>query len=269
MVSVAEQFGNLRNTLGSVLGIFTIMRWIRSAIAKLTGRPPPASSKDLTPAKFAAFTGGPLPDGSLAPPAPSKKPFIMFILAVFGLPYLMGKLIKALARTQEEEERKRQESHLQQPDGSAAPFDPSKLEFCKVLYDFTPDTHNDAVQGIDLAVKRGDLVAVLSKTDPLGNPSEWWRCRSRDGRMGYLPSPYLEPFQRRQPAAAITSGSQSNSPTGSRAQTMTESAVGSRAGTMLGEKEKVPVSAKGQPPKVEGKAGDITVESFQKGQYYS
>ena len=80
MVSVAEQFGNLRQTLGSVLGIFTIMRWIRTAIAKLTGRPPPASGKELTPAKFAAFSGGHLPDGSPAAPAPSKKPFIFFMV---------------------------------------------------------------------------------------------------------------------------------------------------------------------------------------------
>src|SRR5579871_6429003 len=113
MVSVAEQFGNLRNTLGSVLGIFTLMRWVRTAIAKLTGRPPPASSKELTPAKFAAFAGR-MPDGSPTPPAPSKKPFIMFLLAVFGLPYLMGKLIKTLARTQEEEERRRREANPQQ-----------------------------------------------------------------------------------------------------------------------------------------------------------
>lgn len=267
MVSVAEQFGNLRNTLGSVLGIYTLMRWIRAAIAKLTGRPPPATSKELTPAKFAAFTGH-MPDGSPAPPAPSKKPFIMFIIAVFGLPYLMGKLIKALARTQEEEEKKRREANPQLYEGQQeGPIDPSKLDFCKVLYDFTPDTHNESVQGIDLAVKKGDLVAVLSKTDPLGNPSEWWRCRSRDGRMGYLPSPYLEPIQRRQ-QAAITSGSQSNSLMGSRAQTMTGSASpsGSRAATMT---EKVPVPAGGQPPKIGGKAGDITVESFQKGQFYS
>src|SRR2546423_7296331 len=104
MVSVAEQFGNLRQTLGSVLGIFTLMRWFRVALAKLTGRPLPASSKDLTPSNFAAFTGK-LPDGSPAPPRPSRKPFIMFIVAVFGLPYLMGKLIRSLARSQEEEER--------------------------------------------------------------------------------------------------------------------------------------------------------------------
>jgi len=261
MVSVAEQFGNLRQTLGSVLGIFTIMRWIRTAMAKLTGRPPPASSKDITPANFAAFnSGGSLgPDGAVQP-KPSKKPFIFFIIAVFGLPYLMGKLIRALARTQEDEERRRLEANPQAGEGQVT--DPSKLDFCKVIYDFTPETNQGAVAGVDLAVKKGDLVAVLSKSDPMGNASEWWRCRARDGRMGYLPSPYLEPIQRRQ-QQAITSGSQAGSPPGSRLQTMTGSgsAPGSRTQTM--------VENKAHPPQVVGKAGDITVESFQKGGFYS
>ncbi|KAF2400412.1 hypothetical protein EJ06DRAFT_429356 [Trichodelitschia bisporula] len=258
MVSVAEQFGTLRQTLGSVLGIFTIMRWIRTAIAKLTGRPLPASSKELTPANFAAFSGK-LPDGSPAP-RPSKKPLIMFTLAVFGLPYLMGKLIKALARNQEEAERQRREANPQMFEGEQ--LDPTKLEFCKVLYDFTPESNNGALQGADLAVKKGDFVAVLSKADPLGNPSEWWRCRARDGRMGYLPSPYLEPIQRR---AQLTSGSQAGSPAGSRAQTMTNtvSMPNSRSATMTDAKDMA------QPPEIKGKANDISVESFQKGGFYS
>ncbi|KAK4978485.1 Peroxisomal membrane protein PAS20 [Elasticomyces elasticus] len=279
MVSVAEQFGNLRQTLGSVLGIFTLLRWVRTAIAKLTGRPPPASSKELTLASFAAFTGA-LPDGSPAPPRPSRKPFIMFIVAVFGLPYLMGKLIRALAKSQEEEERRRLAADPQALLGGAAgadqsqPFDPTKLEFCRVLYDFTPEANN-AVQGVDLEVRKGDLVAVLGKSDPLGNPSEWWRCRARDGRMGYLPSPYLEPIQRRPaPQGQITSGSQA----GSRAQTMTTTAMtektsapGSRAQTMsMAEREKADVrAAERKPPDVKGKPGDLSVESFQKGGFYS
>ncbi|KAK8244036.1 Peroxin 13, N-terminal region-domain-containing protein [Phyllosticta capitalensis] len=268
MVSVAEQFGNLRQTLGSVLGIFTLMRWFRTAIAKLTGRPPPASSKELTPSNFASFTGR-NPDGSPAPARPSKKPFIIFMLAVFGLPYLMGKLIKAMARSQEEEERRRLEANGQ----LVAPeeqLDPSKCEFCRVVYDFTPDSNSNAVQGVDLAVKKGDLVAIISKTDPLGNPSEWWRCRARDGRMGYLPSPYLEPIQRKVPAQ-IQSASQAGSPIHSRAQTMTSSGSGSRTQTMTSATAaKVPEAKEQQPvPAVQGKANDIGIDSFQKGMFRS
>jgi peroxin-13 len=261
MVSVAEQFGNLRNTLGSVLGIFTILRWLRTLIAKITGRPPPADATSLTPTAFASFTGRPappfLPDGSPNPaaaPKPSKKPFLVFLVAAFGLPYLMGKLIKALAHSQEEEERKRLAASGQLqigPDGQPLAnqtIDPSKLDFCRVLYDFTPES-GAAVQGVDLEVKKGDLVAVLSKSDPMGNPSEWWRCRARDGRMGYLPGVYLEMAKRPgQPVAAIGTKSQA------------ESQASSRTGTMSGVVVK---------PEVLGKAGDLTAESFQKSQFYS
>lgn len=252
MVSVAEQFGNLRQTLGSVLGIYTIMRWFRAAIAKLTGRPPPASARELTPAKFAKFTGK-LPDGSPAPPAPSRKPLAFFLIAVFGLPYLMGKLIKALARNHEEQQK--------QLMGMEAPMDPNQLEFCRVIYDFTPDATNQVVQGVDLAVKRGDMVAVLSKADPLGNPSEWWKCRTRDGRMGYLPAPYLETIQRRI-QSQITGGS----PVGSRAQTMTTNAAGSdkgsRASTLTGLKMEDIVK-----PDIQSKPNEISVGSFQKSMF--
>jgi len=276
MISVAEQFGNLRNTLGSIFGIFTLLRWLRTLLAKITGRPPPADAMALTPAAFAAFQGlsssGPatmLPDGSPAPPRPSKKPFIMFLLAVFGLPYLMGKLIRALARNQEEEAAKRQTLVLG-PDGQPLPpgsqqqpqpLDPSKLDFCRVLYDFTPDA---TVAGIDLAVKKGDLVAVLSKSDPVGNPSEWWRCRARDGRVGYLPSPYLVGIQRKGEAKGlITSESQA----GSRSGTMTGRTTPS--GLTLGADRSGDAKGEEKGPKVEGKVADISAESFAKSQFYS
>jgi len=248
MVSVAEQFGNLRNTLGSILGIFAILRWMRTLLAKLTGRPPPADATSLTPSAFAKFEGKKfLPDGTpVNPPRPSKKPFFFFLAAAFGLPYLMGKLIKALAASQEEEARRLAAAGQIGPDGQPLQhIDPSKLPFCKVLYDFTPET-GAAVQGVDLEVKKGDFVAVLSKSDPMGNPSEWWRCRARDGRMGYLPGVYLEEVQRRpgQPIGEIKSSSQS----GSRTNSMTSQTV---------------------KPTVGGKAGDMSVESFQKSQFYS
>jgi peroxin-13 len=254
MVSVAEQFGNLRDTLGSVLGIFTLMRWIRTLIAKITGRPPPVDATSLTPAAFARFEGrrSPVPEGG--PPKPSRKPLLFFLLAAFGLPYVMSKLIRSMAANVEEEERRRMLVAAQQQ------LDPSKLEFCRVLYDFSPAAQGQqgaAVQGVDLEVHKGDLVAVLSKCDPLGNPSEWWKCRARDGGIGYLPSTFLEVMRKPgQPVAAIKGipdGSES-----SRANTMTSSSIAS-----------VPQVAAEAPAMPSTKVGDVTVESFQKSQFYS
>lgn len=254
MVSVAEQLGNLRNTLGSALGIFTLIRWFRTLIAKITGRPPPADATALTPAAFAAFMNGrsvaaTLPDGSPAPPKPSKKPFFMFLIAVFGLPYLMGKLIKALARSQEEQRRQMMLGPNGEP-AQQAPLDPSKLDFCRVLYDYTPEAQESS--GIDLAVKKGDIVAVLSKSDPMGNASEWWRCRARDGRVGYLPGPYLETIQRRPQQQAITSGSETTSRSNSLRAHVTDEVADATV-----------------KPELKGKMGDISPESFQKSAFYS
>jgi len=262
MISVAEQFGNLRDTLGSVLGIFTLMRWIRTLIAKITGRPPPADATALTPAAFARFEGRslPPPDGTPAPPKANRKPIIFFVLAAFGLPYLMSKMIKTIAASHEEEEKRRLALLRQQ-------IDPTKLEFCRVLYDFIPEQiAGGAVQGVDLAVKKGDFVAVLSKSDPLGNPSEWWQCRSRDGRVGYLPANYLAVARRLgKPTAAITSGADS-----SRANSLTSNVT--RAHTLksdAGEQPQdidEPVPADAVPPT---KPGDVTADSFQRSAFYS
>lgn len=253
MVSVAEQFGNLRNTLGQMLGIYTIARWMRTLLAKLTGRPPPADAMALTPAAFASFAGkSTLPDGSSAPAKPSKKPFFFFIAAVFGLPYLMNKLIRTLARSQEAAAQRQQDMLVK---GGQA-IDPSKLEFCRVLYDYSSEAQN--TNGIDLAVKKGDLVAVLSRTDPLGNPSDWWRCRARDGSVGYLPSPYLGPLQRKPQQQVIAAPPSDDS---------------SRTSTLLGteDRPKDLVSAgKGEKPQLpSSKIGDISPESFQKSTFYS
>jgi len=157
----------------------------------------------------------------------------------------MGKLIRALAASQEEEERRRLAANNQMigPNGEiVSTIDPTKLEFCRVLYDFAPQ-EGAAVQGVDLAVKKGDLVAVLSKSDPMGNPSEWWRCRSRDGRLGYLPGVYLEPAGR---SAAPVKQIQSQSQSESRTNTMTSEIA--NVNLQQGQ-EKVPV--------LQGKAGEM------------
>ncbi|KAL1899335.1 Peroxisomal membrane protein PAS20 [Ceratocystis pirilliformis] len=235
MISVAEQFGNLRDTLGSLLGVFAIVRWVKTMFAKLTGCPLPADASSLTPAAFARFEGRNSPAGGSGPTRASRKPLMFFVLAAFGLPYLMNKLIKAVA---ERDERKRLAMgqgalvhSSQQPDQQQV-VDASELEFCRVMFDFVAKSSGDgALSGVDLEVHKGDIIAVLSKTDPFGNPSEWWRCRARDGRLGYLPSTYLQTVRKpgQAPVKAIAPSPPSDS---SRTNSMSSS-IASRMSTSL------------------------------------
>ena len=92
-----------------------------------------------------------------------------------------------------------------------------------VLYDYTPHQPpgHQFAEGIETTVKKGDLVAILSNTDPMGQPSEWWRCRARDAQVGSLPSPYVEVIQRKFPPGQIAAKSHASSPAHSRVNTMT------------------------------------------------
>jgi peroxin-13 len=167
IMSLIEHFGNLRSTLGSILLSIPLIRLIRSLINKILGRPPPTT---LTPESFARFEAR-----TSNEPRPSRKPLILFVLALFGLPYLMGKLIKALAEKQA----------LEAPSGEI--IDPKKLDFYQALYDFTPQDPN-----VEMPLRKGDIVAVLQKLE-----GGWWRGRKRDGSMGFVPGNYLDIIPRR------------------------------------------------------------------------
>ena len=104
------------------------------------------------------------------PPRASKKPLVIFLLAVFGLPYLMGKLIRAMASAQSQRLISR-------------PIDPSTAEFFRAQFDYIPRN-----LASEVPLKRGDVVAIIHRTD-----GGWWRARLRDGREGYVPANYLEP----------------------------------------------------------------------------
>ncbi|CAI4218590.1 unnamed protein product [Parascedosporium putredinis] len=245
MISVAEQFGNLRETLGSIL-----------ADGAATSR----GCDGPNPAAFSKFEGRAGPNGAPAGPKASRKPLFFFIAAAFGLPYLMSKLIRTLAASQEEEERKRLAASGEDR------LDPSQLEYCRVLYDYVPQTQAGAANGVDLEVRKGDLVAVLAKTDPFGAPSEWWRCRTRDARMGYLPSTYLEIVRRPgeikapRPVAAIKATAASDS---SRTNSLTSS------GETVSTIQSPPTPTGISRPLVTAKQGPLlTVDDFQKSQFY-
>lgn len=190
MVGVVEQFANLRNALGSVLGLFGLLRWLKDLI---TGR----RSSDPMGGEFAAFVNGkPVQNAvSAGPPAPkvSKKPLIIFLLAIFGVPYAMHRLIKVLA-----ERAPAQNPLLQGPDG--VPLDPSKLSFARAKYPFT------AANPVELSLKEDEIVAIMGKLDPATGlevdpaadvATEWWKGRTRDGREGWFPSKWVEVLERK------------------------------------------------------------------------
>ncbi|KAI9567058.1 Peroxin 13, N-terminal region-domain-containing protein [Boletus coccyginus] len=128
------------NALGSMLGLFRLVRWMKELI---TGKP--SSSMQ---GEFRAFINGRPIHGPHSPPAskPSRKPLIIFFLAIFGIPYAMSKLIKILNK-------------------HAHTLTLKKDEIVAIMekLDFTMGT----------------------KVDPwLEVESEWWRGQTCDGREG-------------------------------------------------------------------------------------
>ncbi|KAH8551214.1 peroxin 13 [Umbelopsis sp. PMI_123] len=193
MVGVAEQFGNLRTYLGQVLSIFALIRWAKSIFYKITGRQPPANPKDLNANDFQRFQ-------EASPQKLSRKPFFIFLFAVVGLPYLMHKLIKHITERQQQQQMFLPDgTPMQQPINGMnmqqqEQVDPQNLEFARASYDFAAESP------MELTLKKGDIIAILSKVDPAtGVQSQWWRGRLRNGTMGLFPANYVEIIQKGSP----------------------------------------------------------------------
>ncbi|KAG6809889.1 hypothetical protein H0H92_014270 [Tricholoma furcatifolium] len=194
MVGVADQFSQLRNALGSVLGIFGLLRWMRELI---TGRPSPSNSMNHD---FREFINGRPIQGPQGPPPPkaSKKPIIMFLVAVFGIPYAMTKLIRLL---QQRAQAQAAANGGLMP-GQLPPLDPSTLTFARALYPFTSTSQTE------LGLKEDEIVAIMGKLDPrtgmevdprMEVEGEWWKGRTRDGREGWFPRKFVEILERKKP----------------------------------------------------------------------
>lgn len=131
ILGVAEQLGQLRNLLGQVVGVFGLVGWLRGWWRG--ERNSSAMARDFK--KFMRGEG----DGSSRP---SKKPFIMILLAIFGLPYVMHKLVRAL-------------STRLPPPQSAASIDMSQVQFATALYDF------EGKDAVELGLKKEIWLQLL------------------------------------------------------------------------------------------------------------
>jgi len=198
MVGVIDQFGQLRNALGSVLGLFGLVRWMKDL---LTGRSPNAAMRG----EFREFINGRPVQGPAGPPQPkySKKPLIIFLLAVLGIPYAMHRLVRVLTERQQAQQAEFLASG--QP-GALPPLDPSQLTFARALYPF------EASSPAELALKENEIVAIMGKLDPATGAevdprmevdgSEWWKGRTREGREGWFPKKWVQILERQKPIVA-------------------------------------------------------------------
>lgn len=197
MVGVAEQLGFLKNYLGQVFSILALYRLVQKVFSKITGRLPPGKPMEINMMEFQHFEQKTA--AATAGPKMSRKPLIIFMLMVVGLPYMMHKLIKLISSSQKLQQQ--QQLALQGgPNGAAAAaaagsgIDPAKLEFARAVYDFTSESQ------MELTLKKGDIVAIISKIDPATNTTgQWWRGRLRDGTMGMFPANYVEIIQKAGP----------------------------------------------------------------------
>ncbi|KAF8330775.1 Peroxin 13, N-terminal region-domain-containing protein [Cantharellus anzutake] len=165
MLGVADQFSQLRGALSQVFGVFGLVAWLRGW---WKGEKPSMSEE------FKRFLSTPQPQRGGTPgtpsPKPSRKPLLVFLLAVFGLPYLMHRLVKMLSR------------RLPSPEQLAAqqvPIDPSKLSFARAVYPFTTQ------DPVELGLAKGEIVAILSTRRVVERTNKRWR-------EGWFPRDFVE-----------------------------------------------------------------------------
>ncbi|ODV87019.1 hypothetical protein CANARDRAFT_185428, partial [[Candida] arabinofermentans NRRL YB-2248] len=222
MISVAEQFQHLKTALGSLFGIYTLMDWAKKVLMKIKGAKNNLSVDEFKKFQKKLANGQESSNGVNGGTSNnnnnnnnnnnriSLKPLVLFLAAVFGLPYLMKKLVTRLAVQQQrmleqqgsegyigvqtqtqQQQQQLQQQQLQSQSQLQPSIDPKKLEFARALFDFNPENED-----MELKLKKGELIAILSKIDSDGEESNWWRCRSRDGRIGFVPYNYLEIIRR-------------------------------------------------------------------------
>jgi peroxin-13 len=93
-------------------------------------------------------------------PTNSKRPVWIFFVLLIGIPWIISKLkpVRAI----------------------------KDLDFCQAVHDF-----RSTIPG-DLSFAKGDLIAILSRTDQAGKLAEWWTGRTRDGSVGLFPSNFVQ-----------------------------------------------------------------------------
>jgi peroxin-13 len=192
------------------LGLYAILAWLKRILRRLLGLSPESGNSTISGShtliqEFSQWKSK-LQSGTSSNKKANKlslKPLFVFLVALIGLPVLMSKFVRYI----EKEQVKRISASgnhnanqnpatghtINQNNGNNAPgkVDPRSLEFARAMYDYIPEREDAQLDDWkELKLSRGDLIAILTKIDG------WSYCRARDGRIGYVPTNYLEVIKR-------------------------------------------------------------------------
>ncbi|EPY51735.1 peroxin-13 [Schizosaccharomyces cryophilus OY26] len=165
-VSVMENLSKLKVSIGSLFGIISLIRRLKRFIYNILGiklaKPPNMSD-------YNSF------DVEESKPSSKKSKLLSGVLfaSLFVFPYVLIKMFKKIYEKEKIIAKEKNSKLLQD------------LEFCKAEFDFVPREPT-----VELGLKKGDIIAVLSKTDSNGTETGWWYGRKRNSERGWFPSNY-------------------------------------------------------------------------------
>lgn len=223
-IQLIEQFNLFKFSIGKILSLFDLLKWCK---AWITGTHHRSSNSWST--TFKRYHPGNKGDPSTSrrpttPPRPSRKPIVIFFLTVFGIPYLMNKLVRSImAKQQSNPTRNSLDPTTQNEQQITLAIDPSKLTFVKAIHPYHPTTpqeqtmtHQNDMLEKELKFEKNEVIAVLLPTTTEERLTMgWWKGRTRDGRIGWFPKNYVQEIVTNQPpdpSSSAATARQSNLP---------------------------------------------------------
>ncbi|CAB16740.1 peroxin 13 [Schizosaccharomyces pombe] len=172
-VSVSENLNKLKSSIGAIFGIVSLLSRLKRLVLKFFKH---SKIDEMNSQEYDVFEKE---EGNHKNSIYSIVSSLAIILGLVGLPYAIIRLFKNIY----EKEKQIQQAKIRKKIDS--------LEFCKADYEFMSRD-----PGVEMSLKKGDIIAILSKTDTQGNPCEWWQGRKRSGETGWFPSNYCSIISR-------------------------------------------------------------------------
>ncbi|QRW08805.1 mitochondrial inner membrane protease ATP23 [Ceratobasidium sp. AG-Ba] len=164
ILGVADQLSQLRLLLGQVAGVFGLVGWLRGWWR--------GERKGSMADDFRRFMRGDNGANNGAP-RPKQKAVYRHLACHLWTSVSHAQLVRALS------------ARLPPPPG-AEQIDMSKVQFATAIFEFA------TTDPVELALKKGDLVAIIGRTEG----GDWFRGRTRQGKQGWFPANHVQILKR-------------------------------------------------------------------------